>query len=130
MLRLEFIGEPVAKAAMKNAFFRGHVHKFIPKKTREFMGNLRAQAYPQISEGFTPFRGALRVTATFRRLKPKHPQKGREAHALSRPDLSNYIKMVEDALNTVVWEDDAQIVELHARKEYGTPGITLEVEEL
>ncbi len=34
------------------------------------------------------------------------------------------------SMNTIVWEDDAQIVEIHARKEYGTPGIILEVEEM
>ena len=37
---------------------------------------------------------------------------------VSRPDLSNLIKFTEDALNGVVWKDDAVIYELHCRKVY------------
>ena len=37
---------------------------------------------------------------------------------VSRPDLSNLIKFVEDALNGIVWRDDALIYELHCRKIY------------
>ena len=36
-----------------------------------------------------------------------------------RGDIDNYVKSVFDAFNGVVWEDDAQVVELRARKEYG-----------
>ena len=32
------------------------------------------------------------------------------------PDLSNLVKFLEDALNTVAWKDDALIAECHARK--------------
>ena len=37
---------------------------------------------------------------------------------VSRPDLSNLIKFTEDALNGIVWRDDALIYELHCRKVY------------
>lgn len=37
----------------------------------------------------------------------------------SRPDLDNYVKSL-DALNGIVIVDDSQIVEIHARKKYGT----------
>ena len=38
--------------------------------------------------------------------------------ATSRPDLSNYIKFIEDALNGHLWMDDALIVKLIAKKHY------------
>jgi Holliday junction resolvase RusA-like endonuclease len=37
----------------------------------------------------------------------------------SRPDIDNCVKLVSDALNGVAWVDDAQVVEVHARKFYG-----------
>lgn len=47
-----------------------------------------------------------------------------------RPDLSNIIKSVEDAMNGVVYYDDRQIVELHARFQRDKsdfPGIAVRV---
>ena len=34
----------------------------------------------------------------------------------TKPDIDNLVKTVFDALNTVAWEDDAQVVELHGYK--------------
>jgi Holliday junction resolvase RusA-like endonuclease len=42
----------------------------------------------------------------------------------SRPDLDNYIKMVMDALNGIVWKDDAQVVSIEASKCYYHTGYT------
>jgi Holliday junction resolvase RusA-like endonuclease len=35
-----------------------------------------------------------------------------------RPDLSNLVKLIEDALTTLAWADDDQIVRITARKTY------------
>lgn len=40
------------------------------------------------------------------------------AHPTGRPDLSNLVKMVEDALTGVVWKDDDQVVSIRAHKTY------------
>jgi Holliday junction resolvase RusA-like endonuclease len=37
---------------------------------------------------------------------------------ISTPDLDNYLKAAFDALNGIVYRDDAQIVEISARKQY------------
>jgi len=48
---------------------------------------------------------------------------------MSRPDLSNYVKFLEDALNGVVWMDDAQIVKLVALKDYSdNPRVELTIQ--
>ncbi len=36
----------------------------------------------------------------------------------TKPDIDNYIKQIFDALNGLVWEDDAQIVRVEAGKFY------------
>jgi Holliday junction resolvase RusA-like endonuclease len=36
----------------------------------------------------------------------------------ARPDLDNYIKAALDAINTIVVTDDAQVVEIRARKQF------------
>ena len=38
-----------------------------------------------------------------------------------RPDLSKLIRATEDALTGIIYADDAQIVDIHAKKEYGLP---------
>ena len=60
----------------------------------------------------------LDVTMTFllpRVARAPKSKPYREPHAC-RPDLSNYIKCVEDALDGVAWVDDGQIARLDARK--------------
>lgn len=48
-----------------------------------------------------------------------------------KPDLSNYIKLIEDAFNNILYKDDAQIIELIAKKSYSeTPRIEIEVNKL
>lgn len=50
---------------------------------------------------------------------------------LKRGDLSNRIKVLEDALNEYAYEDDAQIVELHYRlfDDKKNPRVEVEIEE-
>lgn len=57
----------------------------------------------------------LCVSLTFTLPCPKSRKPGRHG---SRPDLSNLIKFVEDALNGVLWKDDAQIAYLQSSKWY------------
>jgi Holliday junction resolvase RusA-like endonuclease len=51
--------------------------------------------------------------------------------ATKRPDLDNYVKGIFDGCNGILWQDDAQIVEITLRKDYArTPGATVAVREL
>ena len=42
----------------------------------------------------------------------------------SKPDVDNLAKLVMDALNTIMWQDDAQIARLSVSKYYANDNIT------
>ena len=79
-----------------------------------------------------PFgRDPVELTITFYRQRPKGDYgTGRNASALkptanaypiSKPDTTKLLRAVEDALTSVLWSDDAQVVDQHVFKRYGTP---------
>ena len=47
------------------------------------------------------------------------------------PDLDNYVKLLLDALNGLIWEDDRYIIEMHSAKYFttGEPKLELFVEQ-
>ncbi|MBS7811192.1 RusA family crossover junction endodeoxyribonuclease [Roseococcus pinisoli] len=85
-----------------------------------------------------PLAGALALAVEVVVRVPASWPKGMRALALSgllrptsKPDLDNVIKLIADALNGVIWEDDKQIVEVRARKSFGdAPRAVLEVRAL
>jgi len=46
------------------------------------------------------------------------PQKPKHQSPIGRPDIDNLVKLVLDALNKIAWDDDAQVVDIAARKLY------------
>jgi len=92
--------------------------------------NMRAilVAASQEHKPTVPLEGPLILFVTVRRLKPKSYPKKRWACTVT-PDLDNYVKLV-DCFNGILWRDDAQLIEIHARKEYApTPGFDFQIEE-
>ena len=78
-----------------------------------------------------PFDCPVVVAMLFRREPPKSVNKAARAAMLAgltapgtKPDLTNYAKGVEDALNGIAFVDDSLIVEIHLSKAYAeTAGI-------
>jgi Holliday junction resolvase RusA-like endonuclease len=63
------------------------------------------------------------------------PRKKREAafsgslRPTGKPDADNTLKLLADALNNVVWRDDAQLVDVRISKRYGDePGAVLRIQ--
>jgi Holliday junction resolvase RusA-like endonuclease len=72
--------------------------------------------------------GPLKLTIDFYLPKPKSTK---SRVPISRPDLSNYVKAAEDAMNGILYVDDARIIEIHARKLYGLPSrVEITIEEV
>lgn len=78
----------------------------------------------------TLFEGALKATLTFTRTRPRSLPK-RVDYPVTRPDLDNMSKKLLDALEGIVYYDDAQVVELAKRKVFGEPpGVAIRVEPI
>ena len=73
--------------------------------------------------------GPITLTIHFGMKKPvRHPKRHSIPH-ITKPDLDKLERTVLDALTDVVYFDDAQVNEVHKRKEYSDkPGITLTIE--
>ena len=76
------------------------------------------------------FDGALEVSIEFWFIKPKSAPKKRY-YPTVKPDLDNCDKLVLDCCNKIIWNDDAQIVDLYSQKRYGIENqIVVKVREL
>ena len=84
--------------------------------------------------------GPLRVTMQFYRPRPKGHynakgelnKKGRESIApTGRPDCGKLCRAVDDAITSVVWRDDAQVVAERVTKDWGEPArVEISIEEV
>lgn len=112
------------------AFARAGSHgatRYTPEPQKSYMHAIAWTA--KATPGSKLLEGPLRLTvrATFAE------QKGKEADQWkwSKPDLDNLTKIQADALNGVLYRDDAQIVEIIAQKKYGLPeGVMVTVEQI
>ena len=115
---------PVAKGRAKTHFINGQAITYTPKTTRHAQDEIIAliQQYKQ-SVNFastTP----LKLTVVFYRLKSiwlKGLQK-KETMPVRKPDLDNFIKLLLDSINTILFPDDSQITAIDAKKRYSKTG--------
>lgn len=108
---------PVAKGRGRITTIGGHPRIITPPETREAEANLKALLSQEW--GFKqPLAGPLEVTVTLSILRPKSVKADKRPFVTTRPDIDNYLKLVFDAANKLVWRDDAQIFSLRALKQY------------
>lgn len=110
------LGDPRPQGRPRFARMGGFVKAYDPKGSREYKQTLAAQIAAQNPE-YIP-EGAISLECEFIFARPKSLPKKVVDHT-RKPDLDNIIKALKDAMTGIVWKDDAQIVSLTARKEYG-----------
>lgn len=118
---------------------RGFISMYDPKKTSDFKKKigLLANRINKI-KCYKPLEGALSVKVSFYRLPPKSMSKkkiekaeNKEILPTKKPDLSNYIKSLEDALNGIAWVDDSMNCRMVLEKFFSkNPRIEVEVEKI
>lgn len=110
------------------------IRMYDPPKTAKFKKQLRALATEKYHD--VPLEGEIYLKVAFYRKiqksvsKKEHDRRVSGAHRpIVKPDLSNYLKSFEDALNGIIWADDAMIVHEEIDKYYSDePRIEVEVE--
>lgn len=119
-------GDPVAKGRPRVSTAGGFARAFTPKRTRVYESIVRDAAVRAVADagGAWPLAGPVRVEllAVFRRPGRLFRRKDPDGVVLHdrRPDLDNVIKAVLDGMDGAgVWQDDAQVAEVTARKVYG-----------
>lgn len=78
------------------------------------------------------FEGPVRLEIEFFFSRPKSVSVKKRPHMVTRPDTSKLVRGAEDALNGILWKDDAQVVALIATKHYvdGPAGAVVTVTEV
>lgn len=116
MICLTIPGPPVGKQ-------RAHVCKtgraFTPAKTVNYEALVKqtfAAKYPD----FVPMPGPVRMILSIYLMESKETQrklkKGNVVYPTIKPDISNILKSIEDALNGLAYVDDKQIISVYAEK--------------
>lgn len=113
-------GEPIPQGRPKFSTQGGFVRAIDPPKSRNQKQLIALMARQKMING-QMLQGKLKLTVKVYCHYPKSWSKKRIASDLNtgketRPDTDNYIKLVQDSLNKVVYQDDSNIVEINASK--------------
>jgi len=120
--------EPYPKGRPKIATVGKHAIAYTPKKTRLAEADIKAAIRNKIAKAkrFGPGE-ALVLWVTFYVVRPKSAAK-KVKYPVKRPDLDNYLKTLLDALDKFAFPDDAQIVNIHAKKAFAAAGTPPRIE--
>lgn len=117
MIKFTVYGDPVAQGRPRFTMANGHAKAYDPVKSRDYKAIVRDSALQVRPD--KPLDGAIRLTVRAYRQVPKSWSRKKQANAIggiirptTKPDLDNIIKGVKDALKSVIWRDDSQVVEL------------------
>ena len=108
-----------ARAGKDGSIIQGR--RYEPADRKDWKAMVRDSAV-RAMDGQPPLEGPLIVNMVFMRPKPPSwPKKSCKGNLWpwswwKKPDLNNLVKPAEDAMSTVVWLDDAQIVSSYIDK--------------
>lgn len=126
-------GDPVPAGRPR---FTRQGHAFDPKKSRRYKAMVKQSAALQYHGPLIENKAIVVKIAIYRQIQKSvsHKEHDRrlsgEHRPIVKPDTSNYVKLIEDALTGVIWKDDNLIVSLVAEKYYSDdPRIEVTVTE-
>lgn len=130
-------GIPVAKGRARSFIRAGHVAHYTPEPTARYENLVRLEAKRAMGS-WEPMQGAVElvlrlympIPASWSKKKRKEAVEG-TLRPTTKPDCSNVLKAIEDAMNGVVFADDKQVVEVTITKLYSAlPQACVQVTEV
>ena len=136
MIAFTIWGEPVAQGRPRAAVIGGHARMYDPAKSRNYKSLVQAEALRV--RPATPLTGPVTLVIEIYKQVPKSFSKAKRSQAelgllrpTTKPDISNILKGIEDALTGIIWLDDSQIVRLVASKAYSYhPRVEVQIHEI
>ena len=126
MVTFKVDANPVGKQRARYAKRGNFVQTYTPDKTRNYESLIKEAAIQAMGSNEileTPVNLYLYIRAP---IPQSYSKKRSEAclngseKPIKKPDASNVLKSVEDAMNGVVYKDDSQIVNIHVSKVYSS----------
>jgi Holliday junction resolvase RusA-like endonuclease len=127
-------GKAVPKGSMRAFMPKGHKFPVLTSTSgknlknweQSIRGELQAAmnlTHPDITKAL--FDAPIAVGIRFHMPRPKSKKKAK--YPTSRPDIDKLARSAVDALSTIVFRDDAQVVALQVRKVYAESGAKAEI---
>ena len=108
---------PMGKERPRAAIREGRPVIYTPNKTIE--AEMRIRTAVNKTKIFYPSGTPLHMELDFYSRKPKSVKRG---WPTVKPDVSNCVKLAEDALEGFLFDNDSQVVSLRAAKHYAAQG--------
>ena len=136
----EVKGSPQGKARARTFYYSriGKMQSITPESTKSYEDLLR-WSYVSAGGKYLGSTVYLKVEISARYEIPKTWSKKKREQALNgyikpkvKPDCDNVIKVILDALNTIAYYDDTQVISVTCRKKYaeeGTVFVKIELED-
>lgn len=136
MVTFKVDGTPVPKGRARYARRGNFISTYTPEKTRTYETLIKDAAIEAMGSS-EPLETPVSLYLYIRVPIPKSCTKKRleaisngSEKPIRKPDGSNILKSVEDGMNSVVYKDDSQIVNIHVTKVYSSlPGVDICVKE-
>ena len=136
MVTFSVDGNPVGKQRARYVKRGNFVSAYTPEKTRTYESLIKESAIKAMGSSepletpvtlYLHIRVPIPKSCTKKRLEAI--QNGSEK-PIKKPDASNILKSIEDGMNSVVYKDDSQIVNIHVTKVYSSQaGVDICVKE-
>jgi len=136
MIFFTIYGDPVAQGRARFSTRNGKSYAYDPPKSKAYKKLVSLTAIQYMTErNLAPISGPVYATINVYVPIPKSWSKAKRTQALSgalqpisKPDLSNYVKGIEDGLEGICYNNDSQIVRMASSKDYSNnPRVEVEL---